>query len=217
MAESAVNLTYLPAAIAAGAELERRLGQRHLYLPLSYSYGEIAENYERLADALGIGMPDFSKAAAGAEEALAAARRVIGDLPVAIDYTATPRPLGLARLLLEHGFAVERVYADSFTDEEKADFVWLRENAPELAVSATVHPKMRFAGHRAPGGESLAIGQKAAYFGGTGRFVNIVAGGGMYGFDGIARLAGRMTDAYRHEKDTRTVIQLKGLGCESCL
>ncbi len=217
MAESAVSITYLPAAVAAGEELERRLGQRHLYLPLSYSEEEIMENYGKLADALGIRAPDLSAAAAGAEKALGDARRVVGDAPVEIDYTSTPRPLGLARLLLEHGFAVRRIYADVFSGEEKSDFVWLQRNAPELAVSATVHPKMRFARRRAQGEKTLAVGQKAAYFSGTGHFVNIVAGGGMYGFDGIARLAGRMTDAFLHEKDTKTVIQLKGLGCESCL
>ena len=217
MAGSAVNLTCLPAAAAAGEELERRLGQKHLYLPLSYSRQEIAENYAKLARVLGVEAPDFSGAAARAEEALGAARRVVGDAPVAIDYTATPRPLGLARLLLEHGFAVRKVYADVFSGEERADFDWLKQNAPELAVSATVRPEMRFAARVAPGEKVLAIGQKAAYFCGTGRFVNIVAGGGMYGFDGIARLAGLMADAYLREKDTRTVIQYKGLGCESCL
>ena len=143
---------------------------------------------------------------------------IIGETPVELDYTATPRPLGLARLLTEHGFRIKTVYADVFTGEEQNDFVWLRRNLPELKLCATVHVKMRFAGkgvHET--GKVLAIGQKAAYFSGSPYFVDLVAGGGQYGFDGIANLAELMTEAFLQPKDTETVIQHKGWGCESCL
>ena len=66
-------------------------------------------------------------------------------------------------------------------------------------------------------GPWLAIGQKAAYFTSTGRFINMVEGGGMYGFDGIRRLAGRLTEAFDHTLDTPALIQQKGLGCVCCL
>lgn len=216
MASSAYNLTCLPAAKAAGDALERRLGQRHLYIPLCYGREEILKNYEMLASALGISLPDFTPPAARADHALADALAVVGGTPVEIDYTAVPRPLGLARLLTEHGFRVRRVYADGFIAEEQADFRWLQSHTPELRICATVNPELRF--RKARGPETvLAVGQKAAYFSGTRRFVNIVSGGGMYGFDGIARLAERMRDAFLHEKDTRALISRKGLGCESCL
>ena len=64
--------------------------------------------------------------------------------------------------------------------------------------------------------KTLAIGQKAAYFKGTGNFVNIVEGGGMYGYDGIVRLAELIRDAYENEKDTKGLIGIKGLGCGCC-
>ena len=60
---------------------------------------------------------------------------------------------------------------------------------------------------------TLAIGQKAAYFTGTDRFVNIVEGGGMYGFDGILRMTQLMVEAFRQPKDTRSLVQIKGMGC----
>ncbi|MFQ9119394.1 MAG: hypothetical protein ACLR4N_01990 [Mediterraneibacter faecis] len=44
---------------------------------------------------------------------------MIGNTPIAIDYTFHPRPLGLAKLLLTHGFNVETVYLDSISPEEK--------------------------------------------------------------------------------------------------
>jgi hypothetical protein len=217
MAKSSVNITYIPTAIAAGEKLEYRLGQKHLYLPLSYSYKEIIENYRKLAAILKIRIPDFSEAAAKANKALLDAHESIKNMPVEIDYTSTPRTLGLARLLLEHGFNVKKVYTDCFIDEEKADFNWLKENTPDLIISATVNAKMRFARNVSQKEKVLAIGQKAAYFSSTNNFVNMVAGGGMYGFNGIVRLAKMMTDAYLYKKDTKAVIRIKGLGCESCL
>ena len=62
-----------------------------------------------------------------------------------------------------------------------------------------------------------AIGQKAAWFTGSRHFVNVVQGGGLYGFDGIRRLAGLMTEAIHEEKDTEDLVIRKGWGCESCI
>ncbi len=46
MAQSALNISYNPAALAGGDALEKRLSQKHLYLPLSYSYEEIEKNLQ---------------------------------------------------------------------------------------------------------------------------------------------------------------------------
>ncbi len=218
MAQSMLEVTYLPSAEVAGATLARRLNRRHVHLPLSYSAAEIQENYRRLGELLDLAVPDFAPVRNRAEQALARARKAIGGLPVEIDYTATPRPLGLARLLVEHGFTVTRVYADVFIPAEQADFEWLQAHVPDLRLTATVHAKMRFAGRGLRTvGPVLAVGQKAAYFSGTRHFVNMVAGGGWYGWDGIARFADALLDGAASEKNTETVIQHKGLGCESCL
>ena len=65
--------------------------------------------------------------------------------------------------------------------------------------------------------EVLAIGQKAAYFHQTGHFVNMVEGGGLFGYAGIYRLLQEMQEAYREKKETKRLIIQKGLGCESCI
>jgi len=216
MNEASVCISVLPPAKAAGEELEKRLGMKHLYLPFCYGYDEIRENLGILSEKLKIPEEDRESGIALAEKALLAAHRLIGDTPVAIDYTATPRPLGLARLLTEHGFCVSGVYADSFTGEEKEDFLWLQRNAPELVLHPTAEVSMRVM-PRHTEKKLLAFGQKAAYFTGTRFFVNTVEAAGLYGYDGVRRTAEMMMEAYLHEKDTKTRIQVKGLGCGCCV
>ena len=63
----------------------------------------------------------------------------------------------------------------------------------------------------------LAIVQKAAWFTGSRNFVNMVQGGGLYGFDGIRRTAQLMIEAFEAEKDPEDLIVRKGWGCESCI
>ena len=196
-----------------------RLGRKSLYLPGSFDYDEIRKQLKQLTDALGLPElteDELAREQESCEEALAKAKNLIGDMPVTLDYLYHPRPLGLAKLLLTHGFYVKAVYLDSISPEEKADFFWLQEHAPELELIATIQVKMRVL-PRGASGEVLAIGQKAAYFGRSRHFVNLVQGEGLYGFDGIRRTAELMMDAYLNEKDTEKLVVQKGWGCECCL
>lgn len=214
MGKSSINISYNPVAREAGRYLEEKLGQKHLYLPLCYGFDEIEKNLDLLCETIGVEKIDFEENKKAATEALNKAQKVIGNTPISIDYTLTMRPLGLARLLLEHGFNVESIYVDSFIAEEQEDFNWLKENYPDIKIYATVHVKMRFVDRKSDE-KILALGQKAAYFTGSNNFVNIVEGGGMYGFDGIIKLADLMIDAFLNEKDAKKLIQFKGLGCEN--
>ena len=216
LAGASLCLTNQPAAIPAGEMLRDRFGTPHLHLPLSYAYGEIEANWRRFCGEAGIPVPDFSALEEGCEDALAAAKREIGDAPVEIDYTVTSRPLSLARTLLAHGFRVTRIYLDGISGEERADFDALRESAPDLLLTPTVDPVMRVR-PRETEELTLAVGQKAAYFTGTDRFVNLVENGGLYGFEAVRGMAQLMRDAWRTPKNARELIQIKGMGCSSCL
>ena len=212
MAEASACISTMPSSAAAGEELSKRLGMKHLYLPFCYGKAEIRKNMRKLAEELDMQSHDDAEGEELAEKALLTAHELIGDTPVVVDYTFTPRPLGLASLLLEHGFQVTAVYADSFTGEEKEDFERLRKTAPDMVLHPTVETGMRVM-QRETEGKVLALGQKAAYFTGSRFFVNRVEASGLYGFDGIRRTAEDMAEAFLHEKDTRTLIQVKGLGC----
>ena len=223
LGEGSLILDCYPAGKFGVQQQAGRLGRPFLYLPGSFDYEEIQEQEGQLVGALEMlnksqtitGL-DIEKEIRSCEAALSHAKKIIGDTPVALDYLFHPRPLGLAKLLLTHGFKVESVYLDSISPEEKDVFFWLKENVPELKLISTIRPEMRVR-TRCSENKILAIGQKAAWFTGSRNFVNMAQGGGLYGFDGIRRTAQLMIEAFEAEKDPEDLIVRKGWGCESCI
>lgn len=211
-------VTTFPAAKAAGAYLEKKYNQKHVYLPSSFSYEIIEHNFNEIKAAMNLTIdPNYlEEKRFAAEQALKKAKECIGDTEIVLDYTAFPFVLSLTKLLLTHGFCVTKLYADSFLPEEKEIFAWLQTNAPELEIYPTVHASMRVL-PRKQEQKILAIGQKAAYFNETEHFVNLVESGGLWGYASIAALAEAMCDAYKTPKDTKALIQIKGMGCGNCL
>lgn len=225
LGEGSLILNCYPAGKFGAEKQAERLGRPFLYLPGSFDYGEIQEQEEKLLGMLGqqnnrktgkINGLDIEKEIRECEEALSHAHQIIGDTPIAVDYLFHPRPLGLTKLLLTHGFQVQSVFLDSISPEEKEVFFWLKENYPELKLISTVRPEMRVR-TRQQSEKILAIGQKAAWFTGSRNFVNMVQGGGLWGFDGIRRTAQLIVEAFNEEKDPEDLIVRKGWGCESCI
>ena len=216
MAESEFYISSYPSARAGGDQLAQRLGGTHCYVPISFDYDEIESSLVNLAGQLGIAPPDFTGKRQQCEAALQETLALVGNTPIAIDYTYCPRPLGLAKLLLDAGFNVQRVYLDAITGEEKAAYEALKISHPDLELFPTVHASMRFHSAKEPSGY-LAIGQKAAHFLNTSHFVNVVEGGGMLGFQAIIQTLTYMREAMTEEKDMRGLIQIKGMGCGGCV
>lgn len=244
LGEGSLIIDCYPAGKFGVQQQAERLGRPFLYLPGSFDYEEIQEQERQLVSALemlkksqtneklvrkagnedkshsegilGITGLDIEKEIQSCEAILSHAKEIIGDTPVVLDYLFHPRPLGLAKLLLTHGFKVESVYLDSISPEEKEIFFWLKENVPELKLISTIRPEMRVR-TRCSENKILAIGQKAAWFTGSRNFVNMVQGGGLYGFDGIRHTVQLMIEAFGTEKDPEDLIVRKGWGCESCI
>ena len=209
-------ITRSPSGVHGVRQLAKRLGRPFLYLPPVSGEEEIRRQIETLARTL-------EEISAGQEGTLAAsralqhARSLIGDTEITVDYIGNTRTLSLTKRLVQSGFHVTRVYLDAVLPEEEADFRWLQENCPDLLLTATIHPGMRVLHAAENTGKMLAIGPKAAWFGGTAHFVNLVEFGGLWGNAGIIRLAQLMEDSFLHEKDTRTIIPRKGQGCKCVL
>ena len=216
MAESEYNICYYPAAVAGCKMLSERLRSTSVYVPFSFDFVEIDAGFSALAEKLGIPLQDSTAKRQACIDALKETLDLIGNTPIAIDYTYSPRPLGLAKLLLDHGFNVQRVYLDAVTGEEKKVFEDLQAQYPTLELFPTVHASMRFLAQKEPS-DYLAIGQKAAHFLNTPHFVNVVEGGGMLGYQAVLKTLGLMREAFLEEKDTRNLIQIKGMGCGGCV
>lgn len=220
MAAGCLNMVTNPLGLPAAKELKERLGQEYVYLPVSYDWDEIEDHWRKLTGLLGL---DSEQAAlkAGlrekrqkAEQALKKQAEELRDWSVAVDYMVSSRPLGMAKLLVQCGFHVDRVYADTLSAEETDTFAWLREHCPDMELCPTVYHKMAVLPRdMARGRKVLAIGQKAAYFTGTAHFVNMVEDGGLYGFGGICQLAELMEEAAGCEKNVEKLISVKGWGC----
>ena len=219
-----VLITRSPMAKDAAEKTADRLGVRSVYLPGAVRYDEISALLGKAAGAMEITLEEAGiipeEEIRRCDEALRNAFETIGDTCIAVDAIAVQRPIGLSRLLLEHGFNVKEIYLDAVNPEEEADFVWLKENHSEVLLCSTIHVKGRVlhAGaidqaHR----EYLAIGPKAAWYCGTEHFVNLVDHGGLWGFSGIRKLAALMKEAFLESKDTRDLVPRKGLGCESLI
>ena len=139
---------YPPAKYGA-AMLTERLNRTHLYLPGCFDYEEIKEEIRNLIKELQAGWSRedtsntkcaditseeieafYQREITLCEDSINHAKSIIGGTPVVLDYLYHPRPLGLAKLLLEHGFHVTTVYLDSISPEEKPAFDWLKLHHP---------------------------------------------------------------------------------------
>ena len=117
--------------------------------------------------------------------------------------------------MLENGINVKTVYLDGIDGSEEEDFGYLKTNYPDLILHSTIHVSDRRPVRSSE--KILAVGQKAAWFEGTEYFVNMIEGGGLYGFEGITEFIRLMEDAFVNAKDLRDIVPRKGLGCRSCI
>ncbi|MBQ7585170.1 MAG: hypothetical protein IJU40_02845, partial [Desulfovibrionaceae bacterium] len=225
LAKSSLNLTIFPDGLLATKTLSESLKQNYLYLPLNYSYTKICANFKTLCATLNLEYPlkTLEQAWDKAQTALQKASKTLKGRPLALDYTFTPKPLSLARLLLTFDFNLTLIYLDAFDLSEEEDFLWLKANFPDLLIVATLAPEERFAPLRAANlagfkpDQILALGQKAAFLASTKYFVNWVLGGGYYDFTGLIALANSLEEAHTTPKKLGPTLLLKGLGCVSCV
>lgn len=230
-----LTISYLAVADASCKQMARRLEQKWLRMLINFDEKKLKDNLTMLGEELGLSSSAVNtfieKSQGEAYASLDKAHEIIGDTPIAVDYTAFPYIIELSELLTKHGFNVTSLYSDGFPADEQDAYERLKEVKPDIKVYPTNEPAMRFAvandntdnpdNSNNPENQdtqiTLAIGQKAAYFTNTSHFVDIVEGGGMYGYSAIKNLSDMMIDAFQNEKDTKKVISHKGWGCSSCL
>ena len=212
MAKSCANLYCMPVAGLAAADMEKRLGQKPLFVPATYVPEAIRQELREVAAAFQLEPLDTGPLEEEAEEALARAHRILGDIPIALDHECTPLFLSLARLLRSRGFQVKEIYSDYILPGDAENLRWLQEKAPDITFCAANNYRCRLE-PRDGRGPFLAIGQKSAYYTGTAHFVNILENDGLWGFTGIRKMAERLIRAYETESNVPEIIQVKAWGC----
>lgn len=208
LGETELFISSLPAGKDAVRRNAKRLRRDHIYMPMSFDQDDIDASMTELSKLMGISY-DPRKLKEEAKNALENLRDLIGDKVIAIDYSACPQIFSLAEMLLDNGFNLKYIYADSVMPEEKETADKIKADG-RVEIRPVIAPEQRVAERKET--DILAIGQKAAWFSNTAHFVNIVENGGLYGYRGIIALTELMKDAYLNEKDTADIIPRKAIG-----
>lgn len=236
MGESCLNICTYPLGQEGLRILSEKLEVPGLYLPMTWDYDKIDHQLLGLCEHMGLVPHSLDKEGKNSgqteailrpwidlhalkkqcEKSLEETAACLQGKRVALDASATPQVLGLARLLLSHGIRVTHIYGDAFLPEEKEDWIWLQEHAPDLQICSVIHHSMRVR-PRIPDDNLLAVGQKAAYFGQTPYFVNMVEGSGLHGYDGILTMLQWIREASTTKREIEDTIRRKGLGCPCLL
>lgn len=99
-------------------------------MPYSYNVFEIRSLLETAAKRFGATLPDCDTYEKKIENKVRQLKDILKGMRVAIDSSATPRPLSLARFLLTHDIDVFAVYLDAVDRAEEADFYFLKSITP---------------------------------------------------------------------------------------
>ena len=209
MAKSRANLLLSPIASLAARQMQANLGMPSLFLPVSYDPEEVEAQYAQLAAFLEKDAPDLSAWRETALGEMEATREALGGRPVWITAGSVLKPFGLARALVQAGFRVEAVVAQTAIAPDRAAWQWLCENHPEVAIIQPQHVNVIDFSHRSP--EAVAIGFDAAYIAGASRVVPIVNDAGMFGYQGIARLMRALREEAAYPQDLKKLIDDYGV------
>ncbi len=211
MAKSKLNLVITPVGRQAGAQMEEKHEVPYVFLPVSYRFEVIEENYKKLAQALNKESASFSftKYKDEARAAIERAKKAIGRTPIVVDASSVKCPFGLAHALIDYGFNVVRVQAPECIGIDKADFEWLTEEHPEVEVVQSLHHKVVNRENQMP--ESIAIGVDGAYLAGSKYIVDLFDDEGVYGYHGVKTLMEKLEHALDKVVDLEHMIHEYGL------
>ena len=193
MGRSQLNLVLRHLGRYTAQRLEQRLGTPWVEAPTSYDLEEIEDIYRRIAAALGADCPDLSHWRGRAEQAIARARRAVGERPVVVDSSASMRPFALAAALHRYGFSIQAVYAAHWKQTDQEDRAWLEEHVPDLRILCSERYGDTLI--RDISQDCVAVGFDSAYLLQARHFVDIQRDEGLFGYHGLERLMALLEEA----------------------
>ncbi|MBR2835614.1 MAG: hypothetical protein IKE43_07910 [Coriobacteriales bacterium] len=206
MGSSMLNLVIRPEGLLAAKAWSDTMN--YCFLPVSYNLAEVSGQYETIFEALGA-KTDLAPYYDAVTTAIEKARAMIGDLPIAVCSSATCRPFGLAKALVEYGFTVSDVFSDGCAFYDAEAKTWLAERGG-VAFHEIHDPSLvEQVGHI--GTAQIAIGFMAGYYSGAPHVVNLMLDEGHFGFYGIIHLMEMLRDAAATQSSLEACIERYGL------
>lgn len=209
MGSSVLNIVTAPLALYAAKQMKLRYGLEYLYLPVSYTFDEIEQGVKKVCEALKLPVPDLSEARHAAGDKVKETAKALDGQPICIDYAATYRTFGLARLLLEYGFQVDALYVSECLPVDREHMRWIKENHQEVAI---LQPeRFSMVGNEQDKRNALCIGFEAAYYTGSPHVVPLAADGEHYGFAGVISLMEKIRWESKRSYDLEQLVKDSGL------
>jgi nitrogenase molybdenum-cofactor synthesis protein NifE len=141
MSESMYSLLIKPLGRLAAQHLERKLGTPHLFAPVAYGLDAISSNYAKLEKFLGTPLCT-KRFYEEALEVTAKYRSILGPLKIAVGSTANGSAFEISRALIQYGFQVPYIFADSILDSDQEHIDWLKQHYADIKVFTNIHPSM---------------------------------------------------------------------------
>ena len=192
--------------------MESKLGIPGQSWQAGYNPLAIEQAYQTLADKLGKEPIDCTFYKKQTRATIERTLAVLGDMPIAVDSSASMKPFSLTLDLLELGFNVVCVYAlhNKGNDDEAEDR--LRREFPSLSVVKNGSIEALLGSARSD--NCLAIGVDSAFLLKTRFKVALYHDEGHFGFDGVSLLMQKMREALNKQEHSSHAFA--SLGCSTC-
>ena len=204
MAKSKLNLVITPSGKYAAANMSKKHGIPHQLVFTTFQIEKIRENYEKIAELLGVKCPDLEIYEQSVREALEKTRKHLNGRSIVLDCEAIVRPFDLTKALIKAGIHVEGVFAQQAISSDKENFEWVKEYAPELKIIQPQSPEASLRNSQFE--KCVAIGYSAAYLSGTSHLVDIDGQHGLYGYQGLIDLLEMICKAADEETNLKKVL-----------
>lgn len=205
------NLVMSESGLRAAREMSPRMDYR--FVPMRYDAEGIRREYECIFDMLGTTV-DLSAYEREMRDAIGDTASFLDGMTIAVGSSASAMPMNLARMLLENGFNVVKVFKTNIYSDldskDGDDLAWIQEHHPEVEVIGSNDPIM-CERYQDCGRVDLAVGFTAGYFMQTSRIANVMHDEGLFGYRGVASLMRSMRSAVEDPKDLRSLVKAYGI------
>ena len=205
MGQSKLNIVLSPVAKYAAEQMKENLGIEYLLAYNTYDLEEIKTFYSELSEKLEMDIC-IGKCEKKARDKIKEAREVIGDYPIALDYQAVRKPFTLAKALLEYGFHVALVMADTVKGIEQEAYEYITKYHKNVTIVNAVHPELVKNAYRGKE-DYLCIGLDCGYATDSDKVVKLMLDEGLFGYYGVEKLMDEMMNAYENGTNVKEMIE----------